>query len=278
MSSSRPGAIPPVSLKFRVLAWVLVATSWWLFEIRRYRRRRLLASADLRDRLELIRRDSEAYRCRRRAWGEIFRDRRVVVVGSAPDFVAPEIVDDDVVVAVNVSSGVLCHHRLRRPDVTLLNTNVFGSRKPLMRKAWAMQTLANQSTEHLILVTGYMGKLFAALVLASIGFRYRRMWAIDRLDRYAITGAVSGEDNVGSVDATNSTGISAVAIALRSGAREVVVCGFSLRGGVGLVDTAPVRRHVASDRRFLELARGRGLPISTTSAELQREVGLPPPT
>jgi hypothetical protein len=98
-----------------------------------------------------------------------------------------------------------------------------------------------------------------------------------RLDRYAITGGVCSEDFAGSFDATNSTGISAAAIAVWCGAREVILCGFSLRGGAGIVDTAPVRQHVASDRRFLELARKLGLPITTTSPELQREIGLPPP-
>jgi hypothetical protein len=116
-------------------------------------------------------------------------------------------------------------------------------------------------------------------VLAEIDMRHDRLSCVDTFERAAIIGEAWGEEIAVGPNTSKyqrpSNGVFAASIAIWAGAREVVLCGFSLVGGHAYIDGDTRRQHVDGDRQFFLLAKSLKCRIATTSEALNDEFGLP---
>lgn len=215
--------------------------------------------------------------------GSIFHDRRCIVVGSAPRFVAPDLRPEDLVVTVNGSGSQLSKLGVSAADVTLLNGTMFS---PVLERMGfhditevskaTIGVLRNARTRHCFISTNSYSFSDSTKGLSEINFTSDHLHEMTGLHRAAIVGDVCGvELGFGGLEERVSTGVAAICLALWGGAGEVIFAGFSMEGGHCYIPSKTPRLHSIGDREFFRLCSTGKLRVSTTDARLREQFGIP---
>jgi len=217
--------------------------------------------------------DADQLALLRARWRARLEHRRCLIIGSAPDAVAPDPAGIDAILCVNGSPWVARRLGLRRPDITVVAGFATLGNNEVQRATIA--ALRDLSTDELLFVEAGMSGEDGRPVLDEVGFAYRHFRSITIDERAAIIEAVCGEPlGRGHRDHRISNGVFAVALAIWCGAGDVVLAGFSLAGGHAYIPHETLRQHIQGDRRFLSRIGHFGCRVSTTSSELSTAFGI----
>jgi hypothetical protein len=208
------------------------------------------------------------------ALAAVFRGRRTLVIGAAPQVRVPTPAAYDASVCVNGSPGIA-----RRLGIGCSDLTVIGGYASSQRDALSLanaQAWRGARTRMLWFVRRGDSIQHARTVFTEVGFEFENLQVIGGLLRAAIIGTVCGiELGLGSSDERVSHGVFAAILPLWAGAAEVILAGFSLSGGHSHLDAPTPREHQLGDHRFFALAAERRWPMATTSEELHRRYGYP---
>jgi hypothetical protein len=220
-----------------------------------------------------IRAGTERYQYLRNRFEAIFRGKRCIVLGSAPNCDAPSFQADDVVVCVNGSAHNAERFGVDVPDGTFLVSHIFGRSSKHSRATYEL--LRGRRTKNLILVTGTLNFEKCTDGVRDIGLDYEFIDELSPFERAAIVGEACGmELGFGTLSQRVSTGVTTVICAIWAGAREVNLTGFSLRSGHSYTNYASKRHHVGPDSLFFALCSERDFPVTTASQTLSRQFGI----
>jgi hypothetical protein len=131
-------------------------------------------------------------------------------------------------------------------------------------------------TEELIFVRVGDSVEHARQVLTKVGFEHKHFTPLSKHQRAAIIRDVCGlELGFGSPSDRLSNGMFAACIAVWAGASEIVMCGFSLKGGHSYIEGETPRSNLDGDTAFLVIAKNLSCRFTTTSIEIHELFGLP---
>lgn len=202
-----------------------------------------------------------------------FARQRVLVVGSAPDAIAPALDSIDKTICVNASAWNAREMGIRLPDMTVVAGFSTLLDKPVRvatQKVWR-----GLATRDLFFIEAGATASEGRRVLDQCGFDYRTFTSITQVGRAAIIGEVCGQElGLGRRDDRISNGMFAAALAMWAGAQEVVLAGFSMRGGHAYIAGDTPREHQAGDDAFLRLATSLPARLRATGQELSQAYGL----
>jgi hypothetical protein len=199
---------------------------------------------------------------------------RCLIVGSAPDVVIPKLQLGDRCICVNGSPYAAKHQGIDKPDLTIINGNTTSLKSEKSQATIAIWK-GLQTREILFVETGDRER-HARSVIERVGFRYDRFTKISKWERAAIIGEVCGvELGIGNYDERVSNGMFAAILAVWGQASEIVMCGFSFRGGHNYIKAELPRQHISGDQAFFACAKQRGFPLTTTSVEIHETCGVP---
>jgi hypothetical protein len=236
--------------------------------------RRLISRQENPPDVAKIRAESAFLRELRERLSASLQGSRCAVVGSAPKVVVPKLEPGDRSICVNGSPYAAKQQGVDNPDLTIINGNT-TSLKSEKSRATVSIWKGLRTREVLFVETGDRER-HARSVLHGVGFHYDRFTRISKWERAAIIGEVCGvELGIGNYDERVSNGTFAAILAVWGGAREIVMCGFSFRGGHNYIETELPRQHINGDRAFFECAKRLGFPLTTTSAEIHDDCGVP---
>jgi hypothetical protein len=203
-----------------------------------------------------------------------FSGKRCLVLGSAPNAVAPDLSKIDACICVNGSPWTAAQFGIPLPELTV----VTGHKTQVRDHAVAAATLKvwqGLKTRTLLFIEIGDSARHAKSVFAKSGFLYEEFIGIDARDRSAIIEAACGKE-MAARGSRISNGIFAAAVVMWAGAREVVISGFSMQGGHSYMADATRRGHQEGDGKFFQWAKDHtGCHITTTSDELHQLYGLP---
>lgn len=232
------------------------------------RRRRALRMA------RTIRRESARFRELQNMYEAVFRNSRCLIIGSAPNITIPKHMPSDKAICINGSPYAASKLGINYPDLTIMSSYT-TAHKTEKSKA-TMPILKDLKTKEVLFIRGSDNEDHARLVLTQAGFEYDRFTTITWFERAAIIGEVCGEElGIGKMRNVVSNGIFAAILALWARSDSVIMCGFSLQGGHNYMGKRLPRDHVDGDTRFYLLAQELGLPIMTTSNEINQNCGTP---
>lgn len=198
-----------------------------------------------------------------------------LVIGSAPLAARPTGVDDSWFrVSANASQTTLSRFGLPPPHLTIFRVQMISSTPDdATRHAWA--ALKGHSTGHLIVGAGITDT--AVAITAQHGYRAGAITAFSSSMRTAVIADMIGEYlAIGTNHKGVSNGIFAVLLALKLGARPVVMSGFSMSSGWAYApDAASNRYHQDGDLRVCRLMHQRGYPVFTADPAFAEASGLP---
>ncbi len=198
-----------------------------------------------------------------------------LVVGSAPSAACPAGADDSWFrVSANASQTTLARFGLPPPHLTVFRVQMISETlDDAARHAWA--ALKGHSTGHLIVGTGTADT--AVAITAQHEYRAGAITAFSSSMRTAVIADVIGEYlAIGTNHKGVSNGIFATMLALKLGARPVVMSGFSMSSGWAYApDAASNRYHQDGDLRACHLMRRRGYPVYTADPVFAEASGLP---
>jgi hypothetical protein len=204
-----------------------------------------------------------------------FSGARCIIIGSAPNLVAPPRRPGDCCLCANGSVQAALALGISEPDLTVITghaTNLSNAVSRANVKAWQ-----GRQTSELVFIVNGDTEAHAQQLFADTGFGYRHFTALDIYERAVIIEDVTGIDaGVGARDDRISMGVFAAVLAMWGGAAEIVLCGLSLQGGHSYIASSTPRHHVAGDSRFFECLPNLPVRVSTTSLELQQRFGLRP--
>ncbi|GHA14295.1 membrane protein [Devosia pacifica] len=196
-----------------------------------------------------------------------------IVVGSAPNPTRPTGLDQSWgVVTVNASQITANDFGLGTPDLTVM-------RDAIMREdehpqvVWA--ALAAKTTRHLVATIASPWDHGIEDYAKARGYLPDTVTELDRHIRGAVVVEMSGEYVV-TVSSGISNGILAMLLALKLGAKPVVMAGFSVTPGWYFApDRKGPRSHVSADLRVCRAVARRGLPVFASDAIFAEHSGLP---
>jgi hypothetical protein len=221
-----------------------------------------------------IRNGSARYTYLRERLGGIFRDRRCLMIGSAPGMDTPDRQPGDVAICVNGSVHNAGRIGVDDPDATFLVSHIFGRTTRQSRTTYDL--LRGRRSRHVFVFTGTLDMDRCLEGVRAADLAYDAIDEISAHERAAIVGAVCGiELGFGKLDERVSTGITSAICAVWAGAKDVNLCGFSLSGGHSYTKYNARRLHVGPDMKFLSLCAELKLPVTTTSVELAAQFGIP---
>ncbi|MBX9758620.1 MAG: hypothetical protein K2Y29_07560 [Beijerinckiaceae bacterium] len=198
--------------------------------------------------------------------------KHCIVVGSAPLPVFPK--HDGYVICVNGSVRAANAHLKVASDLTYLNSAIFRDDDDYARRTRDV-LLGTQTHRFLIPIEQ---KNTVDDLMASLQLNYKTKNLISKYAKRTVMTQLLGHRWNGSYHhrANVSNGVFMVAFALWAGAEKVTMVGFSLQNGhyYNMGSHLSERVHVREDILFLRMAADRNLPISTTSVELHRNVGV----
>ena len=217
--------------------------------------------------------DADQLALLRLRWRARLENRRCLIVGSAPNAVAPDPAGVDAIICINGSPWVARRLGLPQPDITVVAGYATRSNNEVQRATIA--ALRGLSTDELLFVEAGMSGQDGLPELDKVGFAYRHFRSITIDERAAIIEAVCGEPlGRGHRDDRISNGVFAIALAIWCGADEVALAGFSLAGGHAYIPNVTQRQHMRGDRRFLSRIGHFGCRVSTTSSDLSTAFGI----
>jgi hypothetical protein len=199
-----------------------------------------------------------------------------LVVGSAPNPTLPKGVDETWLrVSVNASQAVLAHFGLPDPHLTVFQPKIKFA--DAGRDAY-WRVLSGLGTEHLVFIVNGKNDGEIAPFLREKRYRTDKITACCESMKAAITADVTGRfllsPFVGQRSISN--GVFAALLALKMGARPVVMSGFSLRDGYFHSGSQQAKRnHVYPDFHACREAALRGHPLFAADAEFAAATGLP---
>ncbi len=194
-----------------------------------------------------------------------------LVLGSAPDLVLPAGFDESwTLLSVNASQASID----RRPDCTIMTSAMLGEKQVNLS---AQNALRGKSTGRLFLIERACSVSAAEEKLRAIGYHYESMATVGHWQRAKVVLRATGRNMAaGSGKRKVSNGIFAALWASHSGACPVVMSGFSFtRDGHAYDRCGYKREHVSIDKKALELAGRKGLPLYAADSNFARESGLP---
>lgn len=203
----------------------------------------------------------------------IYTGQKVLVVGSAPDPVAPDLRSIDKTICVNASSWNARAMGIGLSDMTVVAG--FSTRPDKPARVETQKVWQGLATRDLLFIEAGATAAEGRRVLDQCGFGYDSFASITPIGRAAIIGEVCGQElGLGKRDDRISNGIFAAALAMWAGAREVVLSGISMNGGHAYMAEATPREHQAGDDAFLRLASSLPARLSATGRELPQVYGL----
>lgn len=199
-----------------------------------------------------------------------------LVVGSAPNPVRPEGVDANWFrISVNASQLVLSHFGLPEPHLTIFQPKIkFNDEN---RSAY-WQALSGCGTQHLLFMVNGKNDGTIAPFLVSRSYRAPRISNIREVTKTAVVADITARyllsPFVGQRSVSN--GIFAAMLALKLGARPVVMSGFSMEDGYFHAGQLPAKRnHVAPDLLACKTAAKRNWPLYASDPVFAAVTGLP---
>ena len=204
-----------------------------------------------------------------------FGGKRCLIVGSAPNAVAPDLARIDTCICVNGSPWIAARFGIDRPDLTVITGHKTMVRDRYDAVASVTRDVWRDLSTRMLLFIEFGDKAkHARSVFAEANFKYEIFINLHRKEYAAIIEEVCGRE-MAIGDSRISNGIFAAAVAMWAGAREVIFSGFSMEGGHGYIDHGTRRGHQRGDGRFFQLANNFACRVTTTSSELHRRFGLP---
>ncbi|WP_236635910.1 hypothetical protein [Paracoccus aminophilus] len=161
------------------------------------------------------------------------------------------------------------------PDLTLMQFNqIEGMNANALE---VRRVLAGQHTKRLCLLHWRHGLARLEHGLAAFGYRYDELHLMSRYARIALMQAVMGQLNLELETGSKwSNGIVAAALAIESGAANVILTGINpISSGHGYNQLDLKRQHCDSDFAALQLFRLRQHPVFTADAAVADQTGLP---
>jgi hypothetical protein len=203
----------------------------------------------------------------------LFRDRRCLVVGSAPQPMSPDLAGIDATVCINGSGWSARMMGISRPELTVISSRV--TRPDQRVRSATMDVLNGLETQHLMLIDVNEETEMARKALDAAGIRYEKFLRVEPLERAAIVGEVCGvEFGLGVAKDRVSNGVFAITLPIWAGAREVVLAGFSVEGGHSYI-MGTKRGHLAADTQFFRMATTLSCRVATTSRQLHQSFAIP---
>jgi len=225
------------------------------------------------DAVRQVRNGSPRYEALRQRFQGVFAGRRCVIFGSARDCATPAIGPGDATICVNGSAHNAERFGVAAPNVTFLVSHIFNRSSKHSQATYDF--LRGKRSGQVLFFTGTRNMADCLEGAAELGLGYDAADEISAYERAAIVGDVCGEElGFGRLNDRVSSGVTAVICALFGGAREVNLAGFSLHHGHSYTDYTSRRLHMDPDRRFFALCVERGLPVTTTSAEIAAQCGV----
>lgn len=219
-------------------------------------------------------RESGALRGVKKEYESKFKGLTCVIVGSAPNAVAPDLETINACICVNGSPWAARRLGITIPDLTIVAGFSTLDNKPARRATKSVWD-GVRSAEVLYIEAG-ANAIEGRHSLNSAGFRYDTFNTLTTVERAVIIGDVCGvELGLGSRDSRISNGMFAAALAIWAGAKEIVLVGFSLTGGHSYMENKSEREHLNGDIAFLELSRNFTCKVLTTSTELSDRFSFP---
>jgi hypothetical protein len=175
---------------------------------------------------------------------------------------------------VNGSPYVASRFNIHKSDLTVING--FTTAMKTEKSKATVPVWKGLKTQELIFVRVGDSVEHAREILTKVGFEHDRFTALSKHQRAAIIREVCGiELGFGSPSDRLSNGMFAACTAVWAGAREIVMCGFSLKGGHSYIEEETPRSNLDGDAAFLVIARNLTCRFTTTSTELHELFGLP---
>jgi hypothetical protein len=204
----------------------------------------------------------------------LFRDRRCVIIGSAPKAALPLRQSGDRFLCANGSVHAAGALGVPEPDLTAITG--FATHPKLVNHLDNRSAWRGRKTKELVFVANGDTEANARKLFAETGFTYGGFTTLSPWERAAIILEATGLDlGLGPRDERMSMGAFAATLAIWGGAAEIVLCGISLHGGhAHLPDDTP-RHHVPGDSRFFKHLLTLPLRVRTTSADVQQRFGIP---
>lgn len=199
---------------------------------------------------------------------------RCLVIGSAPSVIVPALARGDRCICVNGSPYVASRFGVANPELTVICGLTTALKSEKSRAT--IPILRGLRTQEIIFVQTVDNEEHARVVLDEVGFQWDRFTKISTHERAAIIGEVCGvELGLGNRNDKVSNGIFAATMAAWAGAREIVMCGFSLKGGHSYLDGETPRYNLSGDVAFFTRGKELNIGLKTTSVELHEACGIP---
>ena len=186
----------------------------------------------------------------------------------------PAPIPGDRCICVNGSPFVAKELGLADSDFTVISGYTTGLKSEKSRAT--VPVWKGLRTQEVLFVETGDTEAHARAVLDEIGFQYAGFTKLSKHERAAIIVEVCGvELGLGNHNDRVSNGMFAATIAAWAGAREIVMCGFSLKGGHSYIEGNTPRHNLNGDIAFFAIATKIGMNVKTTSTEIHEACGIP---
>jgi hypothetical protein len=258
----------------KILHGILILLSKWLPFTKKLPTVKRMRTARKVRAVQKIRAESAFLRAMHERFSTTFKGSRCLVIGSAPGVVVPNPLPGDRCICVNGSPYVASGLGINNPDLTII-CGVTTGLKTAKSKATIPIWKGLHTQEILFHETGD-SEQHARNVIDAVGFGYDRFTKISSFERAAIIGEVCGlELGIGNRNNKASTGVFAATLAAWVEAEEIIMCGFSLKGGHSYIDGTTPRYNVTGDAVFFRLAKKLEIGLKTTSVEIHETFAVP---
>lgn len=199
---------------------------------------------------------------------------RCLVIGSASGVRVPATELGYRCICVNGSPYVAKRFGFAVPELTVISGYTTALKSEKSRAT--VPVWRGLQTEEVVFVETGDSEEHARAVLKEVGFQYAQFTKISKHERAAIIGEVCGvELGLGDHNDRVSNGMFAAMIAAWAGAREIIMCGFSFKGGHSYIDDDTPRHNLTGDMAFFDIAKKLDIGIKTTSVEIHDACGIP---
>lgn len=202
--------------------------------------------------------------------------RKVVVVGSAPVSLPPVDYDESyLVMSVNASQIVAKRWGRIKPDISLMMFNQIEGTNTNAREV--RRVLNGERTGKLYVLTWKHGVPRLIKGLAEFNYQYDSLEIISRNRRVDLVKKMTGKLNFEVSDEQKySNGVIGVMLALRSGAKRVIISGINPASAGHIYNSENLhRKHKGPDMDALRHMQKLGLPVYTADPEVAKATGLP---
>ncbi|MBW9114809.1 membrane-anchored protein [Rhizobium cauense] len=207
---------------------------------------------------------------------ELFKGKNVVVVGSAPVSTEPPGWNDRFrVLTINASQVAATAWLKQAPDATLMQFNQIEGTNPAALEV--RKVLKHQKTGMLCILNWRHDLPRLQRGIEAFQYSYDELKLISRHERIALMHRMTGRLNLEMEgEAKWSNGIVGVALAINSGAANVILTGIDpLSNGHKYNSLDLSRMHKETDLEALKAFREREMPIFTADPHVAQSTNLP---